>query len=1239
MEIANTLVGDNSTRSSVTIYGSAILFPYYYPAYKEMPGSLELDTDNASDTDLVRDNKNYLDASWELPSWVNAGLKFNYQDIVGCGLGWSSQAMAEMEALYDVPLTLRWDAQPVNVVYIDKATGTIIEEGQFGGTYEIGTDIEVEVKTKIDGYRRVFMYYGSTAGYIESGNYVYPYSSLDEAKSHANTMVALDDKDSEYFDDVVVYNNGGTTVVCVMEEGGAEVHQFWVDEDGNELKENEELGPYSTGDTAKAEYEEVLMVDDQRYELISSHIRTLTVDGEENPARYQRTVEDDGLDATRLRDREMDKFGFNFYGVYRPAEAPPGTVTVTYITENGDLIKQEEIGQFPIGSTVTGDVDFTVEDTLEYKGSDYNLQSSYTIKHTDPAEEGEVKDLASSTLEEVKGRSEEVIEEGIEFVYVMRIDGVPVITPIPSVTPPPGQSVPQRPNVTARPNVSMGIVDPDAEGVVHSMDRDNEEFDVETTGTPTDEYTYVNVITDAFLMEYEFADNVDATPTIVTVVQPYTWTKQTNNPIWRDPVIDPDTGATLVPGGWEDDYTYSQESGQEEIDITVYRKYSYYTVEKFGLYELDHSDVDQYCLPGETIELRPHGYTSPTYTYSAGGIVSAPPDTITYTLASIDLGTHQSDPGYSIPQSSAQSAAEAQVPEYQVQNDTLTVNGDTYLDGSVVEEKTDPPTPAITNQSQIGKIDRNVLYEVDNYIDKDKKNGWYDSEGTVTYTCVGTVGSSSSADRVYDARVNRVLIHSPVVCYPEITEDNKEWTQLVTPPTDPDVALLVLDKEFTIKFTPEGEHKTGKGYGDRDYSQYTEKRQVRFEFDVYDGNTFVPADTWYDLAGDDARGYETEFYIPIWVEEGAHNIEFRSIANNADANDPNYEHDEFEANKDYNNYVAYNEITCYVSGRLYGLEITDISDYPEWEDVFRPGPGSDLTGKTYPVGKADEDGNDNGLDCLDTLPLVNGSHPVYKNVGITGTGYFIRFRLSTLGSMDYDTSLISITPSFFWISEDGTTREEVDVYYSETIDGRKRNLVKVGDTLDGMNYHRIEVGSPMLGIPESDLATTARIRGMDLDDFKAQNHEIYTFSDITIDSSLRVFVGQSTRTDAPADEIKKSMQDWYCEYYLPSEIHVAPKGQALPATVDYRESFWKTDGYLLVQFDIVSYTQNTSAANLSYINADNVAGGFLNQWNKEDPCYTKTDWKGNRFSFVDGDFVLFKIGDSAGDDWESEGTH
>ena len=120
-----------------------------------------------------------------------------------------------------------------------------------------------------------------------------------------------------------------------------------------------------------------------------------------------------------------------------------------------------------------------------------------------------------------------------------------------------------------------------------------------------------------------------------------------------------------------------------------------------------------------------------------------------------------------------------------------------------------------------------------------------------------------------------------------------------------------------------------------------------------------------------------------------------------------------------------------VSGRIYGLSIYDISDYPMWETVFRKPSSSilkknstsytDGTGKvnynknyyyTYTVGTNDQYGNDTGRNVKFTFPLVNGSHPYYRNQGILKTGYLVRFSLDTIGNMYSDGTSVVIKPTF-----------------------------------------------------------------------------------------------------------------------------------------------------------------------------------------------------------------------------------
>lgn len=72
---------------------------------------------------------------------------------------------------------------------------------------------------------------------------------------------------------------------------------------------------------------------------------------------------------------------------------------------------------------------------------------------------------------------------------------------------------------------------------------------------------------------------------------------------------------------------------------------------------------------------------------------------------------------------------------------------------------------------------------------------------------------------------------------------------------------------------------------------------------------------------------------------------------------------------------------------------------------------------------------------------------------------------------------------------------------------------------------------------------------------------------------MRTYFGS---TDIPSavntSKVIASKQHWYGEYYLPAEIHVAPKGFDVADYankqygIDYKESFWLKDGYVIVNF-------------------------------------------------------------------------
>ena len=157
--------------------------------------------------------------------------------------------------------------------------------------------------------------------------------------------------------------------------------------------------------------------------------------------------------------------------------------------------------------------------------------------------------------------------------------------------------------------------------------------------------------------------------------------------------------------------------------------------------------------------------------------------------------------------------------------------------------------------------------------------------------------------------------------------------------------------------------------------------------------------------------------------------------------------------------------------------MVDISDYPTWQNVFRKSNSLKTTGFFYSLGTKNQNGIETGRNSKYTLPLVNGSHPTYKNIGAIKTGYVTRFQLTTIGNMYGNQDYILITPKFYYVDKFGKNRQEVDLYYSETFKGKKQTLVKVGSDVDKLNIKAYRLGDPYFSVPENEIKIKSDVTG------------------------------------------------------------------------------------------------------------------------------------------------------------------
>lgn len=662
------------------------------------------------------------------------------------------------------------------------------------------------------------------------------------------------------------------------------------------------------------------------------------------------------------------------------------------------------------------------------------------------------------------------------------------------------------------------------------------------------------------------------------------------------------------------------------------------------VYRIESATVMNYSLPDEHVTIKPDA------SYNVGNVSF---------MSCGRIGISPSD-GWTVGQ-------------YIVMNDYLEFDGKIIMNADPVEKKT--PTPGRIPEST--QIDRDILYQPDLLIEPEKSNGTFNSSGDVQFYPSFDYNTNIPDVDIEINPINDVVIHTPTVCYPTIT-DAKEYTQLVSPGN---CYHLVLDRYFTVNLPTSGYHSSLKGYGERDYAKYIKSREVKFPFEVYmcngDDYTYYDADTWITLYQD-----STKFYLPIWVNEtAAVGIDFRARAINCDAND-GLEMEEVCANADNSNYVAVDTKNAEVSGRLYNLNMYDYSDYPFWLDVFRKPKSLELKRFAYHVGFNNQNGEK--VRSAFTLPTVDGSHPYMRNLGVLKPGYTSRMSLITIGNIYHGTDYVKIYPTFYYVSKKGnvngsdiTKLEEVDLYYNGTINGKYRNVVKVGSDLDKQNVKKMMLGNPYTGVTDEEFNQKAKIAGLKPKDIRSTTYDVYTYGEITIPSRMSTYIGMDCAPDGvipdgvDPDRVTKSKQKWYFEYSLPSDVHAVKKGFDVTkyahenGGIDYKEDFWKKDGYIVVNFEIVTFEagfeniqgdgdtgmgwmegaeifgkeSETPIPHLTYTNRQNVDYGYCSMYKMEDQPLRKIDWHKAQYAFRYGDVLMYSLDGSAKKDYRSYGTH
>lgn len=931
-----------------------------------------------------------------------------------------------------------------------------------------------------------------------------------------------------------------------------------------------------------------------------------------------------------------------------------------YLQKNGDMYLER--------TTISTDEDVT---TYELKRVEITDNASGSILQT--------KTLGSGATRISGNQNVSGVGYTIHYIYK------PIFVPDTTPTPTPKPEVPE-PIVPESHTLPHYMATPTAVGILRADRRGEEKFTA-TQGVATTESLFAEIQGTKYLISYTLEKRTGVISYTVPIVVKgnLVWTNMPNSA----------SGKILM-----------KEPFALESFVTIKRAYGYWEITHLDYYVLDYAEVSNYALPNGsvTIPLNTGECSLPAihvvHSDKLDDHVLAPIEirngqTLEFTHEDVDGGFRK--PLY--PSEDMTYEAHQKIGQVTVINDYLMFDGDVILSNVPMELDTGWLN-ASQPQDCFELCNKNALYKDDFIIDKEKLNGTYPSSGMLFYRRVSSINSNYAYDTipVPIKGLNKVVIHTPVVCNPVVRSDNDKYVQLIHPTED--CTELVLDEDetlndFTVQISNYGDHHPEQGYYFRDFSfnlydgpqswnvlnTYIKKNssdvlrnEVKFPFDVYmyQGNgtkEYVKKNTWITIGKSIVR-----FHLPMWVNEGVYTVDCRTVAANCRPED--IDKTQYFSNALLENYVATNQFNVEVSGRIYGMNVYDLTDYPIWEDTFRvkdslefkinhkdeyqsgvnqPNYSADFW-YNYTAGIKNQYGDTTDRLPKYTFPLVDGSHPKFTNVGVLKKGYCLRFSLETVGSMYSNACSVVLKPSFWFVDRTGGNRTRVDIYYNEDINGKFRQLVKIGSTLDQANVKMIQTGDRYLGIPMEEQRATAALRNMSYAKFAGQYDIMNTFSNIMLGHTFRTLTNQDytrmmqatsgfsevERTGITAADLDVRKQKWYGEWYLPGSAMAVKAGfdvrdYASKYGVDYREDFWLTDGYIIVNFDIYTVDQNGNQR-LSYANADNfLSNGNCCMWEMEGQQLQKTDYYQTTFDFRYGDIIIFDGTNKVSDDYSVDG--
>ncbi len=557
-------------------------------------------------------------------------------------------------------------------------------------------------------------------------------------------------------------------------------------------------------------------------------------------------------------------------------------------------------------------------------------------------------------------------------------------------------------------NLPLAQLDSHAVVVIQADPRGNEAFDA-TVAVPTSDALYIQVQAKEYLYELDYQHITGSKTYQVTVTRSYKLIK-----------------------GVKDEVTGEVKEVSKTVPVSktyqIVRPYDFYLVQRLGVFSLSQAVIENGALPNGMQTLSssvniPHVELNrdDNLANHMTDPISGP---VTMTLPQKTLGSVLNRSFPSVPSENFRPVAEEAVGQIQVSNDGLVFNGQVLMDDGIYEATA--PTPESIPESPLNSADD--LYQGQLSIPPTLENGLKTSRGELVYrTVIDTENRSQLIEPIQT--INDVIVHTPVVCYPVLNEVSKETQQFTY---DEARQQLVIGETFRIEYPRSGQHRNNRGYGERDYSQYFDVKQVAFPFDVYVGTDYdgiyFPKNTWGNF-----NSLEATFFIPSWEAEKEGDILFRSIPINRQdlVTDPF----EYHANLDLTKYKAVESIPFRLSSKLYDFTVTECPD-DYWTEVVS---------KSTPYKSAD-------------LPIKpkDARKSQTPDYGVM-LGYPIAFEMLTNGDLYDEADYIELRPNYEYVplrngAPDFSERQAVDVYVSTynqvvpfdgtlTLDSNKRTFI------------------------------------------------------------------------------------------------------------------------------------------------------------------------------------------------------